>query len=117
MQRISLLFLDTFALLNPNPNDASVYMLSVLRFGQKKCIFLSKNMFLACSNSKLLHFFLFRCVLIITFLLQFLVIQLHIYCSLCILSKNVNFKGFFFLLLLLKCQFSPCARYVIKNLL
>ena len=43
MQRISLLFLDAFNLLNPNPNDASVYMLSVLRFGQKNAIFLVKK--------------------------------------------------------------------------
>ena len=49
MQRISLLFLDTFNLLNPNLNDASVYMLSVLRFGPKNAFFFwSKNMFLAC---------------------------------------------------------------------
>ena len=33
MQRIFLSFLDIFDLLNPNPNDASAYMLSVLRFG------------------------------------------------------------------------------------
>ena len=48
MQRISLLFLDTFDHLNPNPNDANVYMLSVLRFGQKNAFLGSKNMFLAC---------------------------------------------------------------------
>ena len=51
MQRISLLFLDTFNLLNPNPNDASVYMLSVLRCkkkDEKNAFLLSKNMFLAC---------------------------------------------------------------------
>ena len=33
MQRIFLSFLDIFDLLNPNPNDASAYILSVLRFG------------------------------------------------------------------------------------
>ena len=40
-----------FDLLNPNPNDASAYMLSVLRFWLKKCIFWSKNMFLACCEA------------------------------------------------------------------
>ena len=33
MQRIFSSFSDIFDLLNPNPNDASVSMLSVLRFG------------------------------------------------------------------------------------
>ena len=47
MQRIFLSFLDIFDLLNPNPNDASVYMLSVLRFGWKYT-FLIKKTFLAC---------------------------------------------------------------------
>ena len=48
MQNIFLSFLDIFDLMNPNPNDASAYMLSVLRFGEKmqflvkKCVF---NMF------------------------------------------------------------------------
>ena len=42
-----LSFLDIFDLLNPHPNDASAYMLSVLTFGQKNA-FLVKNMFLAC---------------------------------------------------------------------
>ena len=48
MQRIFLSFLDIFDLLNPNPNDASAYMLSVLRFGWKNAVFGQKNMFLAC---------------------------------------------------------------------
>ena len=48
MQRIFLSFLDIFDLLNPNPNDASAYMLSVLTFESKKYIFGQKNMFLAC---------------------------------------------------------------------
>ena len=39
--------LDIFDLLNPNSNDASAYMLSVLRFGWKKYIFDQKT-FLAC---------------------------------------------------------------------
>ena len=37
--------LDIFDRLNPNPNDASAYMLSVPRFGWKMH-FLVKNMFL-----------------------------------------------------------------------
>ena len=112
MQRIFLSFLDIFDLLNPNPNDASVYMLSVLIFGWKSAIFGQKNMFLACFKT----FILFSLSMRIdnSFPITFLVIQLHTYCSLCILSQkiNVNFKYFW-----LKCQISPYARYVIKNLL
>ena len=68
MQRIFMSFLDIFDLLNPNLNDASVYtwyMLSVLRLGEKNAFFGQKTCFKHVS--KHLHFFLFRCVLIITF--------------------------------------------------
>ena len=65
MQRIFLSLLDIFDLLNPNWNDASTYMLSVLRFGWKNTFFGQKTCFKYVS--KLLNFFLFRSALIITF--------------------------------------------------
>ena len=43
MQRIFLSFLDIFDLLNPNWNDASAYMLSVLRFGWKNTFLVKKH--------------------------------------------------------------------------
>ena len=64
MQRIFLSFLDIFDLLNPNPNDASVYMLSVLRFGWKMQFLVKKYVFSMFQS--FYTFFLFRCVLIIT---------------------------------------------------
>ena len=40
-----LSFLDKFDFLNPNLNDASAYMLNVLRFGSKNIIFGQKTCF------------------------------------------------------------------------
>ena len=65
MQRIFLLFLDIFDLLNPKSEWCKCVHVERSEIWVKKCRFWSKNMFLACF--KLLHLFLFRRVLIITF--------------------------------------------------
>ena len=57
MQILFLSFLDIFDLMNPNPNDGSVYMLSILRFERKYAFFGKKTCFQHVS--KLLHTFLF----------------------------------------------------------
>ena len=58
----------------------------------EKSHFWCKNMFLACFEA-FVHF-LFGFVLIITFWLKFMVIQLHTYCCLCILSQKCEFSVF-----------------------
>ena len=58
-----LSFLVICDLLNQNPNDASAYMLSVLRFGLNMYFLVKKHVF--SMFAKLLHIFLFR--LIVTF--------------------------------------------------